>query len=162
MLFPMIELIVYDFDGVMTNNKVLVNEMGIESVFVNRSDGYAVSQIKKMGITQIILSTEKNNVVVKRGEKLDIEVLYGIDDKKRALIRYCKDNNIELEKVMFIGNDLNDYECMKIVGVKGCPADAENEIIEISDWISKRNGGDGVIRELYRELNCCRRENNGE
>lgn len=160
MVFSLIKLIVYDFDGVMTNNKVLVDEMGIESVFVNRSDGYAVSQIKKMGISQIILSTEKNNVVAKRAEKLDIEVLYGIDDKKSTLIKYCKDNEIELETVMFIGNDLNDYECMKIVGVKGCPADAENEIIEISDWISKRKGGDGVIRELYRELNYCGRVNN--
>ena len=147
-----IKLLVYDFDGVMTDNRVLVDENGKESVIVHRGDGYAVSQIFKLGINQIILSTERNDVVTKRGKKLNLDVIHGVEDKKTILLHYCKKKQIQLKNVMFIGNDLNDYECMKCVGLKGCPADAECEILEIADWIAKSKGGYGVIRELLREL----------
>lgn len=147
-----IKLIVYDFDGVMTDNKVIVDETGRESVVVNRSDGYAIARIKDYGISQIILSTEKNQVVRKRAEKLNIPVIHGVDDKKSILEKYCIDHNISLEKVLYIGNDLNDYDVMMGVGYPCCPADAEIEIQDIASWISTKKGGDGVIRELYRVI----------
>src|SRR4030067_2746044 len=102
----MISLIVYDFDGVMTDNKVILREDGLESVIVNRADGLAVEIIKNMGIRQIILSKEKNKVVKARAKKLCIPVVQGIDDKKKVLISYCQENNMMLDNVIYIGNDL--------------------------------------------------------
>ena len=155
-MFPVdsknIKLIVYDFDGVMTNNRVIVDQNGVESVIVNRGDGYGVSLIKKLGIQQIILSTEKNLVVTKRAEKLDVPVLQGSDNKITNLKAYLKENEILPEKVLYIGNDLNDWDCLNYVGYKMCPRDAEPEIRDICDYVFTSGGGEGVIRELYRLL----------
>lgn len=147
-----LKLIVYDFDGVMTDNKVMLDEFGKETVTVNRGDGYGVAEIKKLGIEQVIISTETNNVVRKRAEKLKIDVINAVQDKKSTVENYCRERGYYLSETMFIGNDLNDFEAIMICGVKGAPADAEPEILEIADWISSKAGGDGVIRELYRFL----------
>jgi 3-deoxy-D-manno-octulosonate 8-phosphate phosphatase (KDO 8-P phosphatase) len=144
----LIKLIVYDFDGVMTNNKVLLNQFGIESVFVNRSDGLAINRIKKLGIRQLIISTEKNPIVRKRAGKLHIALMHGIKDKKKSLAKYCIKNKIDLNQVIYIGNDINDLEVMECVGYPLCPQDAYDEIKRISKLILKTCGGDGVIREL--------------
>ena len=146
------DLIVYDFDGVMTDNRVLVDQDGKEAVFASRADGYGVTRIREMGIPQIILSTEVNPVVEMRGMKLNIHVIHGVKQKEITLKKYLDDNNINPENVMYVGNDLNDYEAMMLVGFRCAPKDAEPEIIDIADWVSRKNGGYGVIRELYREL----------
>ena len=149
-MFENIELIVYDFDGVMTDNRVLVDQNGNESVMANRGDGYGVGMIRKLGIRQVILSTEVNPVVEMRAQKLNLEVIHGVSDKKQTLEKYCEDRNISLDRVMYLGNDLNDIDAMKCAGIKGAPKDAEPEILEIADWISGKNGGYGVVRELAR------------
>ena len=141
-------LIVYDFDGVMTDNKVYIDQNGNEMVQVNRADGLGVAEIKKMGIKQIIISTEKNPVVSARANKLEIPYLQGVAIKKYALTKYCQKNEIEIKQVAYVGNDINDKDAMEIVGFSFCPADAHETIKEISDHVFKRNGGDGVIREL--------------
>jgi len=138
----------YDFDGVMTNNKVFIDENGNEMVEVNRSDGLGIAEIKKLGIKQIILSTETNPVVSRRAEKLGIKCMQGIENKKEALTEYCMKHNIQLMDVAFVGNDINDKEVMEIAGVTFCPSDAHKSIITISDHILNTKGGDGVIREL--------------
>ncbi len=143
-----VKLIVYDFDGVMTNNKVIVDQFGNESVIVNRSDGYAVSYFRKKNIKQLIISTEENPVVQKRAEKLKIECLQGIHDKKSILKAYLDKNKIDKEKVIYIGNEINDLEVMKFVGIAIAPSDADWRIKEIAQVITKANGGDGVVREL--------------
>lgn len=147
-------LIVYDFDGVMTDNRAMVDEHGNEYVIVHRGDGYGVRMIKdQLHIPQIILSTEVNPVVARRAEKLKIPVIHNAgDDKKTILASYCRDNGIAPEKVMYIGNDLNDYEAMMLCGYHACPADAEPEILAVCDFVFAAKGGCGVIRELYRIL----------
>ncbi|MEE5989986.1 MAG: 3-deoxy-D-manno-octulosonate 8-phosphate phosphatase KdsC [Firmicutes bacterium ADurb.Bin354] len=147
-----IKLIVYDFDGVMTDNHVFVDENGKETVMVNRGDGWGVNMIRALGIRQVIISTEVNPVVEKRANKLKLDVIHGVDDKRITLIKYCEQEGIDLQDVMYIGNDLNDYEAMNVVGVKGVPADAEPEVKKIADWVSRKNGGDGVVRDLARTL----------
>ena len=147
-----IKLIVYDFDGVMTDNKVYVDEFGKESVQVNRGDGLGVSEIKKIGIEQIIISTEINAVVSSRAKKLKIECLQGVDNKKLVLIDYCSQNKINIETVAFIGNDINDKDAMEIVGYSFCPFDAHKSIRELSDHTFQTKGGGGVIRELFEYL----------
>ena len=143
-----IKLIVYDFDGVMTNNKVYMDQNGNEMVQVNRADGLGVAKIKKMEIEQIIMSTETNPVVSARAIKLDIPCLQGLDNKKDALLDYSKKNDIDLKNVAYVGNDINDKGAMAIAGFSFCPNDSYESIREIADHILQRNGGDGVIREL--------------
>jgi 3-deoxy-D-manno-octulosonate 8-phosphate phosphatase (KDO 8-P phosphatase) len=144
-----IELIIYDFDGVMTNNKAYIDKNGNELVQVNRSDGLAVSEIKKLGIHQVIISTEKNTVVSSRARKLDIPCLQDIQNKKMVLINYCKENNIDINNVAFVGNDVNDLEAMKTSGYSFCPSDAHKDIISISHYVLKAKGGEGTVREIY-------------
>lgn len=142
------KLVVYDFDGVMTNNRVYVDQNGAEMVQVNRADGLGVAEIKKLGIEQIIISTEKNRVVSLRANKLGISCLRGIDNKKAALMDYCQKNDIDLKNVAYVGNDINDKDAMEIAGFTFCPADAHKSIKAISDHILKTKGGNGVVREL--------------
>ena len=143
------DLIVYDFDGVMTDNKVYINESGIESVMVNRADGLGIAEIKKLKINQIILSSEKNQIVRTRAKKLNLYCLQGVDNKKKILTSYCKENKVQLEKVAYIGNDINDLDVMNLVGYRFCPSDSHRSIIEISDHVFNSKGGCGVIREFY-------------
>lgn len=143
-----IKLLVSDFDGVMTDNRVLVDENGKESVFVNRSDGLAVGILRKRGIKTIVLSTETNGVVSARARKSNIECLQSVCDKAAALKEYCVNNGFDLENVAYIGNDINDLEVMKLVGTKIVPADAYEEVKSIADIITKAKGGCGVIREV--------------
>lgn len=151
-----VRLIIYDFDGVMTDNRVIVDENGTESVTVNRGDGYAVVEIGKR-IKQMILSTETNPVVERRAEKLKIDAIHCVENKADRVMKYCLAHKISLLEVMFIGNDLNDFEAMRLSGLKGCPADAAPEIREIADWISEKKGGDGVVRDLFRWIQAANR-----
>lgn len=147
-----IKLLVYDCDGVLTDNRVLVDEHGNESVFFHRGDGMAVKLLKQLGIQQIILSTELNPVVRMRANKLNLPVIHGVDSKREHLVAYCRNNDLSSDQVMFIGNDLNDIEVMQWCGMRGCPLDAEIEVRDICHWISKKQGGHGVIRDLYRDI----------
>ena len=149
-----VRYIAYDFDGVMTDNRVLVDQDGKEAVFVNRGDGYAIARFKKMGIKQVIISTEKNPVVAARANKLGITVLYGVDDKGSAMCDFCNREGISADEVFYIGNDLNDMSAFRLAGIKGAPRDAEKEVLEIADWISAKDGGRGVIRDLYETYRC--------
>ena len=148
-----VKLIVYDFDGVMTDNKVYVDQNGSETVQVNRGDGLGVSEIKKMSIEQIIISTEKNLVVSIRAGKLGLYCLQGIGIKKVALLDYCYKKNIDLQKVAYVGNDINDKDVMGIAGITFCPSDAHESILTISDHVLNSKGGDGVVRELFDFIN---------
>jgi 3-deoxy-D-manno-octulosonate 8-phosphate phosphatase (KDO 8-P phosphatase) len=143
-----LQLIVYDFDGVMTNNKVIVFQDGTEAVVANRADGWGVGLIRSWGIRQLILSTETNPIVQARANKLSLEVIACSKDKKTDLMGFCAKNGFDLEKVLYIGNDSNDLEVMKIVGYPVAPADAHPDIIKISCLVTKAKGGEGVVREL--------------
>ena len=144
-----IQFIAYDFDGVMTDNQVYLDQDGREMVKVNRADGLGISMIRKLGIDQIIITTEINPVVSVRAKKVGMPCIQGVKDKKHTVIEYCKKNKYSLENIAFVGNDLNDYDAMKIAGITFCPADAHDSIKEISDHVLSTRGGHGVVRELY-------------
>jgi 3-deoxy-D-manno-octulosonate 8-phosphate phosphatase (KDO 8-P phosphatase) len=156
-----IDLIVYDFDGVMTNNRVHVFEDGREAVQVNRADGLGVNMIKSIGIPQIILSTETNPVVSARARKLGLECLQGVDAKEVALERYCVRHGYPLEGVLYVGNDLNDLEVMRVVGIPIAPADAHPQILRTAKLTLASKGGDGVVRELAGYLEEIKPKRNG-
>ena len=150
--FQTVEAIVYDCDGVLTDNKVIIDEDGKEYAIFNRGDGYAISKLFSLGIKQVVISAEINPIVLRRCHKLNLEVYNGVLDKLTALKKYCTDLQVDIDHVLYLGNDLNDLECMKCVGMTGCPSDAEAEIKSICDWISIRKGGEGVVRDLYRDF----------
>jgi len=142
------DLLVYDFDGVMTDNRVLIFQDGTEAVFVNRADGWGIAQLRKAGFRQIILSTESNLVVSARAKKLQIEVCQGSTDKVQDLVSFCQNNSIDLAKVLYVGNDVNDLEAMRIVGFPVAPADAHPDVLKISKHVTMARGGEGVIKEI--------------
>lgn len=144
-----IDLIVYDFDGVLTDNTVLVFDDDREAVFCNRSDGLAISEIKKLKIPQVIISTEKNKVVAARGKKLGIKVIQSVNDKKTALLEYCRSNKFNLKRVAYLGNDINDYAPMKAAGYCFAPLDAHPDIKKIACKVISVKGGCGVVRAFY-------------
>jgi 3-deoxy-D-manno-octulosonate 8-phosphate phosphatase (KDO 8-P phosphatase) len=146
------DLIVYDFDGVMTDNRVLVFQDGTEAVFVNRSDGWGIDQLWKAGFKQIILSTESNHVVSARAAKLKIEVYQDCGDKAKELSKFCIKNKIDLANVLYVGNDINDLAAMLIVGFPVAPADAHPDILRIAKHVTLSKGGMGVIKELSELL----------
>lgn len=150
--FTDVQLIVYDFDGVMTDNRAFLFADGSEAVKIHRGDGLAVSRIRKRGIAQLILSSEKNEIVVVRGKKLQIPVLFGIDDKFSSLKKYCLEKNLDMSKVAFVGNDLNDLECMQNARWAIAPSDAYPQVKSIAHYVTNAVGGAGVIRELADSL----------
>ncbi len=150
--FSKIKLIIYDFDGVMTDNTFILDKNGNESVKLNRSDGLAISELKKNKIKQIILSSEKNNIVKIRAKKLKIVCYNDIKNKEIFLKKYSVRKSLKFDEICYIGNDINDYDAMKYCKYKFCPSDAVTKIKKISDFILPSKGGDGVIRDFYEKL----------
>ncbi len=147
-----IQAIIFDFDGVFTDNKVIIAENSLESVSCNRADGLGIKMLRANNIPLLILSGEINPVVARRAQKLALEVIQGVDDKKDALLGYCKVKGFLPEQVMYVGNDVNDYEAMKIVGFPAAPKDAHPQIKRIARFIINKKGGEGVIKELAENL----------
>lgn len=146
--FSAIRLVVCDFDGVMTNNEVIVDENGKESVVCSRSDGFGIEMLKKNGIEVIVISKEKNKVVKARCDKLKIPYIQGTDDKLSILKKEMKKRSITCGQVCFIGNDINDIECIKYAGLGIAVNDSYPEVKRYARIITKRKGGQGVIREV--------------
>ncbi|MBF0239531.1 MAG: HAD hydrolase family protein [SAR324 cluster bacterium] len=146
--FEKVKCVVFDFDGVFTDNRVIVNENGMEAVLCNRSDGIGLGRVRKLGISMFVLSTETNPVVSKRCEKLHLECIQGCVEKHQTLEILLKERCISPEETLFLGNDVNDLECLKMVGFPVVVADAYPEVKEVACWITNRNGGDGAVREL--------------
>ena len=143
-----IKAVVFDFDGVFTDNRVLVSTTGEEFVICDRSDGMGTKMLEAAGIKMLILSMEKNAVVSSRGKKLNIEVIQGCDDKLPELIKWLQKNNVDAQQAAYIGNDINDLECLSHVGVAAIPADAHHSVVDTATWILQHDGGRGAIREF--------------
>jgi 3-deoxy-D-manno-octulosonate 8-phosphate phosphatase (KDO 8-P phosphatase) len=141
-------MIIYDFDGVMTDNRALISMSGEEQVFINRSDGMAIAQFRSLGVKQMILSSEVNNIVQKRAEKLGIVSVNGIDDKAKWFRCFLEDNDVQSSSVLYIGNDINDLQIMKLVGMSVCPVDAYETIKRVATIILNSRGGYGAVREM--------------
>ena len=154
-----IRAIAFDFDGVFTDNRVYVMQNGEEAVACDRSDGMGVSMLRDAGVPMVIISTETNPVVSVRGSKLQVEVLQGIDDKLSALRNWTSSKNLDLSEVAFIGNDINDVECLREVGLGVVVADAYQVAVEAADMGLTKNGGHGAVREFADLLLATRADN---
>ena len=143
-----IDAIVFDFDGVFTDNKVMVDENGKESVFCNRSDGLGLAKLKALNIPMLVLSSEKNQVVNERCKKLGIRCIHGREGKIGSLLKWIKTNKFKLENTIYLGNDINDTECLMQVGCAVVVKDAHDDVNRLADIILQKTGGNGAIREL--------------
>ena len=152
LLIDNVDAFVFDFDGVLTNNLVYINQEGEELVSCSRSDGLAFDVLRKLRKPAYILSTEKNSVVTARANKLKIPALQGIDNKIKGLEELAEKQGFELKNIMYVGNDLNDYRVMKLCGYTACPSDSHEMIKSIATYVLKAAGGNAVVRELLEDV----------
>ena len=143
-----IKAIVFDFDGVMTDDQVYITETGQEMVMVSRSDGMGISALRNAGLKLLILSKERNPVVARRAEKLQVEVIQACDNKLEALTKWLSKNQLLLSQCAYVGNDINDLQCMQAVKLAIAPIDAHPQATQAAHWRLTRAGGKGAIREL--------------
>jgi YrbI family 3-deoxy-D-manno-octulosonate 8-phosphate phosphatase len=143
-----VDAVVTDFDGVHTDDRVLVSEDGTEFITANRSDGMGVRLLREAGVPMLILSTEVNPVVSARARKLDVDVRHGLTDKASALVEWVEQRGLDLARVAYVGNDVNDLACLDLVGWPIAVADAHPLVIAAARVVLTRRGGDGAVREL--------------
>jgi len=143
-----IEALIMDFDGVHTNDLVWVDQDGRESVAASRSDGMGIGMLRQAGLPMLILSKETNPVVAARAAKLKIEAIHGIDNKLPILRQWCAEKGVSLDRVAYVGNDVNDAACLRAVGWPVVVAGAHPDIVSLGRIVLNRNGGSGAIREL--------------
>jgi len=147
-LIRTIRLVVFDFDGVFTDNMVYVFEDGREAVRCSRSDGIGLNKLKLLGVLPVILSTESNPVVGVRSRKLKVECIQACADKRAALDELAKAKGFQLSEVAFVGNDINDLSCLSVVGLPIVVSDAHPDVVAHARYQTKLPGGHGAVREL--------------
>ncbi len=143
-----VRLLVLDFDGVLTDNRVWVGEDGKEMIAANRSDGYGISLLLAKGIELLVLSREVNPVVEARCRKLGIKHIQGVLNKIVVLQSLVDERGLTMDEVIYVGNDVNDSECMHAAGLAVAVADAYPSILAQADLILNHAGGFGAVREL--------------
>ncbi len=143
-----VRLLVLDFDGVLTDNRVWVDEDGGEMVAANRSDSLGVFMLRQEGVETAVISTETNPVVAARCRKMKIDCIQGENDKASALTRMMAERKIDPAEVIFVGNDINDLTCFPLVGWAVAVADAMPAVARQADYVLARSGGHAAVREL--------------
>jgi 3-deoxy-D-manno-octulosonate 8-phosphate phosphatase (KDO 8-P phosphatase) len=148
-----IKLLILDVDGTMTDGGMYFSESGDQLKKYNTKDGMAIKNITKNGVhVGIISHGYKTKVVQDRADLLGIQKVYvGREDKSTILKGWCKELNIELNQVAYIGDDINDAKVMQEVGLSACPSDSVKSIKKIADIILIKKGGDACVREFIDE-----------
>jgi 3-deoxy-D-manno-octulosonate 8-phosphate phosphatase (KDO 8-P phosphatase) len=144
-----IKMLVMDVDGTLTDGKIYVGDSGEVFKAFHVRDGYRLINIQKYNMIPVIITGKKSEILAKRAAELKIEEVYqGVDDKLKILDEVIKRYQLTYENVAYIGDDVNDIDCMKVCYLKACPADAVNEVINVVDYVCKSDGGNGAVREL--------------
>ncbi|WP_432056956.1 cytidylyltransferase domain-containing protein [Streptomyces sp. bgisy022] len=143
-----LDAVVLDFDGTQTDDRVLIDSDGRELVAVHRGDGLGIAALRRAGLRLLVLSTEQNPVVAARARKLRVPVLHGVDRKDLALKQWCDEQGIAPERVLYVGNDVNDLPCLALVGWPVAVANAHDAVRGAARAVTTLRGGDGAIREI--------------
>ena len=144
-----IKMLVMDVDGTLTDGKIYIGADGEVMKAFNVKDGYAISHLKEHGIIPVIITGRESEIVKYRAKELGVTELYqGVKDKLSVLKEVAEKYSISLEEIAYIGDDLNDLECMKYCGYSGCPHDAILIIKQIVSYVCNFNGGYGAVREF--------------
>jgi 3-deoxy-D-manno-octulosonate 8-phosphate phosphatase (KDO 8-P phosphatase) len=153
-----IRFVVFDFDGVFTDNRVWTNEHGEESVACWRGDAHGLRRLEEVGVEHLIISTEVNAAVGARAKKIRATCIQGVDDKPPVLREEVARRGFTLEETAYVGNDVNDAGCLEIVGLPVVPADAWPEVVPLAQIVLERPGGYGCVRELCDAVWSAKRE----
>ncbi|MCC7418316.1 MAG: HAD hydrolase family protein [Acidobacteria bacterium] len=151
-----VRLVVFDFDGVFTDNTVYVAEDGTESVRCWRGDGLGLARLREAGIPAVVLSTERNPVVASRSRKLNVRCIHGCDDKLSALRALAAELGVALFDVAYVGNDVNDLACLEAVGLPIVVRDAHPDVAGAALLRTTAEGGRGAVREICDRLVSAR------
>jgi 3-deoxy-D-manno-octulosonate 8-phosphate phosphatase (KDO 8-P phosphatase) len=143
-----VRLVIFDFDGVFTDNRVWVNESGEEMLAFSRSDGLGLRRLDEADVGYLIVSTEPNPIVGARAAKLQAACVQGVADKLAAVRSEAEQRTVALDEVAYVGNDVNDADCLRAVGLPVVPADAWPEVRTLAAWVLERPGGAGCVREV--------------
>ncbi|GLY27332.1 acylneuraminate cytidylyltransferase [Kineosporia sp. NBRC 101731] len=143
-----VDTLVMDFDGVHTDDRLFLTEEGTESVRVSREDGMGIKLARQAGLKMLILSTEVNPVVAARGRKLQIPVIHGQSDKAQALKEWIAAEGLDPERIAYVGNDVNDLGCLRMVGWPIAVANAHQEVMDLARLTLTKSGGSGAVREV--------------
>ena len=148
-----IKLIILDVDGTMTDGGVYYGSDGTETKKFNTRDAAGFFAAREAGINIMVLTGRNSSVVERRMTELHVSYLFqGVKDKFTFISRFAAENQLDMAEIAYVGDDLNDYNAMRAVGFKACPADACPEIKAICNYISTKNGGCGVIRDVIEYL----------
>ncbi len=143
---------IFDVDGVLTDGSVILESSGEMVRTMHTKDGYALQHAVKKGYHIVIISGGSSVMVKKRLEGLGIEHIYlGKDHKLPVLNEHLQKHNISINQVLYMGDDIPDLPCLKVVGVSSCPKDASVEVREVCDYISHINGGKGCVRDVLEQ-----------
>lgn len=144
---------IFDVDGVLTDGTVSINTQGEMFRSMNVKDGYAVKTAIDQGFNMCIISGGSNEGVRFRLENLGVKHIYlGVSQKTQILESFLSQNNIDPKHVLYMGDDLPDYDIMQEIGLPTCPQDAVPEIKEISKYISHKKGGKGCVRDIIEQV----------
>ena len=141
-------MIVFDFDGVFTDNRVLVLQDGSEGVVCSRADGFGLEAVRRLSVELLVISKEINPVVGARCEKLGLPCIQNCDNKSEVLTEEANRLGVPLENIAYMGNDINDLECLKIVGLPSCVSDSHPDVLAVSLYVTETKGGYGAVREF--------------
>lgn len=148
-----INTFIFDYDGVLTDGKVLVINQNEQLRSSNVKDGYALQYAIKKGYRICIISGGKSDSMTQRMNGLGItDVFLGVERKIDVYNSYLKSNNLDKSQILYMGDDIPDYEIMTNVGVATCPADAAIEIKAVADYISDTKGGEGCVRDIIEQV----------
>jgi len=157
-----IAALVLDFDGVLTDNRVIVFQDGQEAVVCDRGDGWGLAQLKRLGVSLLVLSAEENPVVQARCSKLGIACVQSVQDKLSLLKKWMNKLGIDPAQVIYVGNDIDDVPCLQAVGCGIAVSDACPEARSAAQFVLSNPGGRGAIRELTeliaQRMELARRE----
>ena len=151
--FKSIKTFVFDVDGVLTDGSLLILQDGQMARVMNIKDGYAFQLAIKKGYRVVIISGGTSDAVGQRLEKLGVtDCFLKVDNKKEKLLAYVAQHQLNLDEVLFMGDDIPDYIPMQLTGLPCCPADAVAEIKQISQYISPVEGGKGCARDVIEKV----------
>jgi YrbI family 3-deoxy-D-manno-octulosonate 8-phosphate phosphatase len=151
-----VDALVTDFDGVHTDDSVLVGQDGSEFVTVTRGDGMGIGLLRHAGVPVLILSTESNAVVGARAAKLGVEVRQGVADKAAVLLAWTQARSLDLDRVAYLGNDVNDLPCLDLVGWPIAVPDAHPRVLAAARLVLGNPGGRGAVREVAERILAAR------
>jgi len=147
-LLRSVRLVLLDFDGVLTDNRVIVSESGEESVVCSRADGIGIARLRSHGVPCCVVSSEENAVVERRCEKLGVRCFRGVKSKVEVAAALGAELGVPPEEMLFVGNDVNDLDLLKFVGLGVAVADAVPEVLQVAGLVLASQGGFGAVREI--------------